>query len=106
VARRDRRPHQLLARIGQCRSARVRHERDVPAAVQLPDEHRDLPLVIELGIRGQVLGSDLVLAQQDLRMPRVLAGDHVRFLEYAECTLRHVFEIADRRRDEIQLPHY
>lgn len=34
---------------------RVTYKRDVPAAVQLPDEDADLPAMVELVVRGEVL---------------------------------------------------
>jgi hypothetical protein len=49
--------------------------------------------------------ADLVLAKEDLGMPRVLARDHVDILQNPQRTQRDVLEIADRRRDEIELAH-
>jgi hypothetical protein len=52
-----------------------------------------------------VLRPDLVLAEEDLGMPGVLAGDHVDFLQDPKRAQRDVLEIADRGGDEIQLAY-
>src|SRR5688572_10488545 len=101
----DRSTYERFARVRERRRARIRHERDVPGAVQLSDEDRDLAPVVELVVRGEVLRPDVVPPQQDLGMPRVLAGDHVDLLQDPERTGRDVLEVADRGRDEIELSH-
>jgi hypothetical protein len=47
--------------------------------------------MVELGVAGQMLRADLVLAQKDLRMPRVLARDHVHLLQDPQRTQRDIF---------------
>jgi len=78
---------------------------DVPAAVHLADELCGLATVVELGVAREVLRANLVLTQKNLRMSRVLARDHVDLLKDSQRAQRHVLEIPDRRRDEIELPY-
>src|SRR5260221_3759248 len=105
VARGDGRRDERLARIREGGRARVRHEGDVPPAIELPDEDADLALVVELGVRREVLRADLVAPQEDLGVPGVLAGDHVDLLQDLQRARRDVLEVPDRRRDEVERPH-
>src|SRR5258707_519196 len=93
-----------LAWIREGGRARVRHEGDVPPAIELPDEDADLALVVELGVRREVLRADLVAPQEDLGVPGVLAGDHVDLLQDLQRARRDVLEVPDRRRDEVERP--
>ena len=52
-------------------------------------------------IADQFLVNAVVL-QQFLRLPRIFAGDQVRFLQHAKRPQRNIFEVADRRRHQIQ----
>ena len=105
VSRGNSRGDELLARIGEAGGSGVGHERDVPAALKLADELGRFAPVIELGIARQVLRPDLVLAQEDLRVPRVLARDHVDLLQDPKGAQRDILEVADRSRDEVELAY-
>ena len=96
---------ELLAGVGETRSTGIGDESDVPAAVHLADQLCGLATVVELGVAGQMLRADFVLAQQDLRVPRVLARDHVHLLQDPKRAQRDILEIADRCRDEIELAY-
>src|SRR5213593_1798038 len=105
VPSRDRRGDELLARVGEGRRARIRYERHVPAAVHLANKLRGLTAVIELRVARQVLRADVVLAEKELRVPRVLARDHVNVLQDPQRTQGNILEVADRRGDEIELAY-
>src|SRR5437879_2196198 len=105
VPSRDRRGDELLAGIRKAGGAGIGHERDVPPAIHLANELRHLAAVVELGVAREVLRANLVLAQKDLRMSRVLARDHVDLLKDPQRAQRHVLEIPDRGRDEIELAY-
>ena len=105
MPRRDRRGDELLARVGEARRAGIRYERHVPAAVHLANQLRRLAAVIELRVARQVLRADVVLAEKELRVPRVLARDHVNVLQDPQRTQGNVLEVADRRGDEIELAY-
>ena len=47
-------------------------------------------------------GRDRVVIEQFLRLPRVFASDDIHFLQNAESAQGDVFEIADRRADQIE----
>jgi hypothetical protein len=52
-----------------------------------------------------MLRADLMLPQEDLRMPRVFARDHVDLLQDPQRAQRDVLEIADRGGHEIELAY-
>src|SRR5712691_2720531 len=102
VPRRDRGGDELLARVGETRRARIRYQRHVPAAVHLAEQLGGLAAVVELGVARQVLRANVVLAEEELRVPGVLARDHMDLLEDPQRAQRHVLQVADRRGDEIE----
>src|SRR3989454_8305640 len=105
MPRRDSGGDELLAGIRKTRRAGIGHERDVPAAIHLPHELGRLATMVELGVARQVFRADLVLAEKDLGVPRVLARHHVDLLQDAQRAQRDILEIADRSRDEIELAY-
>src|SRR2546426_3092580 len=102
MPRRDCRGDELLARIRETRRARIRYEGHVPAPVHLTEQLGGLAAVVELGVARQMLRADVVLAEEQLGMPGVLARDHVDLPEDPQRAQRDVLQVADRRGDEVE----
>src|SRR5207245_11197887 len=105
VSCRDRGGDELLAAIRKARRTGVGHERDVPATVHLTDQLSGLATMVELGVARQMLRPNLVLAEEDLGVARVLTRDHVHFLEDSQSAQRDILEITDRCRHEKELAY-
>src|SRR2546428_3861687 len=105
LPRPDCRRDELLARVGEAGRARIRYERHFPATVQLAKQLGGLAAVVELGVARQMLRTDVVLAEKELRVPGVLARNHVNVLQDPQCAQRNVLEVPNRRGDEIELAY-
>ena len=65
------------------------------------DDFLAAPGFVELKIAEQRLG-DAEMFEQLSRVARVLGGDHVAFLQYAQRVQGDVLEVADGRGDQIK----
>src|SRR6266436_4217761 len=90
-----------MPRIGDERHTGVAHERDFGALLQGHDQFRRARQLVVFVIADQRL-VDVVVSEQFLRVPRILAGDLIGFLEDAQRAKRDVLEIADGRPDQIE----
>jgi hypothetical protein len=86
--------------IGNCRCASVRHERDAFASSQPLEETRCLANFVVLTQADDRL-MHVVVGEELGRAPGVLGGDEVRFPQDAERPKRQIFEVSDRRGDDI-----
>ncbi len=48
---------------------------------------------------------DFITVEQFPSVPCVFGGDDVHFTKHAQCPKRNIFQIADRRRDQIERSH-
>jgi hypothetical protein len=91
----------MVAGIGDAGCSGVGHERDRRALAQLLDERRRAR-----ALHGVVVARDRpldpMMLQQDARPARVLRGDEVDLAEHAQRAQRHVLEVPDRRRDDVE----
>src|SRR6266487_633003 len=90
-----------MPRIGDQRHTGVAHERDFRALLQGHDQLRGARQLVVLVIADERL-VDVVVSKQFLRVPGILAGDLIGFLEDAQRAKRDVLEIADGRPDQIE----
>jgi hypothetical protein len=97
----ERRAHEPLARIGDERRARVAHERDARAARER-GEHKLAALPLVVPVQRDRLSGDPVAIEQHARVARVLGQHELGLAQHAQCAQRHVLEVADRRRHEMQ----
>src|SRR3984957_6894938 len=97
----NRQRDQAISWIGNSRHARVRDQRDARALLYRFYWFRRLPRLMVFVIARRPRG-DRKMVEQLLRLPRIFAGDQVNFFQYAQRPQRNVFEIPDRRSDQIQ----
>jgi len=90
-----------MPRIGDQRHTSVAHERDFRALLQGHDQFRRARQLVVFVIADQRL-VDVVVSEQFLRMPCILAGDLIGFFQDAQRAKRDVLEVADRRPDQIE----
>ena len=93
--------NKAVAGIGNERHAGVAHESDFRASFQRHDEFRRARQLIVFVVADQRL-VNVVVSQQLLCVARVFAGDLSDFFQDAQRTKRDVFQIADRRSDEVK----
>src|SRR3984957_20132136 len=97
----NRQRDQAISWIGNSGHARVRDQRDARALLYRLYQFRRLRRLIVFVIARRPRGDRKVI-EQLLRLPRIFAGDQVNFFQYAQRPQRNVFEVPDRRSDEIQ----
>jgi hypothetical protein len=91
------------ARIAQSGHARVRNQRDI-ARGEPVDQAADLRRAAEL-VKADQRRRDLVGVEQRPRHPGVLRRDHVDLTQDTDCPKRDVFQVPDRRADDVQRSH-
>ena len=96
----NRQRNQPKARIGNSRHSRVGHQRDARSLLHIFHQFGGTGDFIVLVIADGA-GSNAVMVQQFLRLPRIFAGDDIHFLQHAHCPESNVFQIADGRGDDI-----
>ena len=97
----NRQRNQPIPRIRNSRHARIGHQRDARALLHLFDQFRRLRHLIVLVIAGGTR-RDRIMIEQFLRLPRVLASNHIHFLQHAYRPQRDVLQIPDRRPHQIK----
>jgi hypothetical protein len=90
-----------VAGIGNERHPSIAHQRDFRALLERDDQFRGTRQFIVFVVADERL-VDVVVSEKLLRVARVLAGDLIDFFEDAQRTQGNVFEVADRRADEIE----
>jgi hypothetical protein len=83
---------------------RVGDERDVAAARELGERARAALFLVVLVQRDRPR-ADAVAIEQHARVARVLREHERGLAQHAQRAQRHVLEVADRRRDEVQRAH-
>ena len=87
--------------VGDAGHAGVGDERDLGSAFEVDDQLGGLGHLVVLVIADQAR-LDAVMAEQLQGLARIFAGDQVDFFEHAQRAQRDVFQVADRRGDEIE----
>src|SRR5207237_10593195 len=92
---------QAESRIGNSRRPGIADYRDPRSRSKLLDEFRRPRGLIVLVIAGRTRGYS-VMIEQLLRLTGVLAGDEINLLQHSNGAQGDVFEIADRRGNEVE----
>ena len=102
--RRDGLRDEVKPGVGDGGHAGVGDQGDVLAGQEPADQlRRPFPLVVF--VVGDQRRGDAVALQQGPGVPRVLAGDHVHLAEDAQRPQSDVFQVADRRPDDVERTH-
>jgi hypothetical protein len=100
-ARVDRGAHQPVSRVRHQRHSCIRNQRHYGARAQAFEQlGGPLRFVVLVITHGRLL--DAVMIEKLAGLTRVFARDHVGLLQQAHGTERDVFQITDRRRDQIE----
>ena len=93
--------HERIGRIGDARSSRVRDDRAGKAFFERIEDFYNLG---RAGMRmvGQERFFNFVMPEEDSRGPSVFAGDEIDLLEDSDGAVGDIFEVADRRGDEVE----
>ena len=97
-------PHQARAGIGNERRPCVRYQRNVSAPVENLEHPLDTSRLV-VGVERDRLLGDVVSLQQGPRVPRIFSENEVRIAKHTHGAKRHVFEIPDRRCNEVERRH-
>jgi hypothetical protein len=90
-----------VAGIGNGRSSRVAHERYLGTLLELDHYLRRAREFVVLVVADEPFGN-VEVRKKLQRLPRVFAGDYVRFLQYPQRPERDVLEVADGSRDHVE----
>ena len=96
--------NQPEAGIGNPRHARVGDQSHTRPSLQFEDQFGRARHFIVLVIADGA-GGNTVMVEKFLTLPRVLTCDQVAFLQYSQRSQCDVFQVPDRRADEVQRGH-
>ncbi len=97
----DRLAHDSEARIRNERCPSVRHKSDVLSGFEFLYEFNRALTFVVLVIADSGRG-DLIMREELAGVASVFASDEVGFFKYAQSAQGYIFEIADRRRNDVQ----